>query len=242
MNRINIDVANLIVSYTEFTITFKELLFVNKWWNNVIKKSLFLEKYFILQENIQMYLEDTPKNNYDSMCSMWEKYNSWKWNNNSKLKIEKDIYVDVLDKVNCWCSGIIKNIIVEPSPMENFFEKKMHIRFLGWSHNFDETVKIDKIKPFGTKTIHPFYKYDYLKKIKDTIWILHKYTNNNNWAFAKLEVMEVNNNNIIVCIDQRNYLKITKENIEEKIRICSNGSSLLSRSKDPCLFNRKLKF
>jgi len=90
----------------------------------------------------------------------------------------------------------------------------------------------------GSKTLNPYNKYNSLKKLKHTSWIL--YNTNSCWNFAKLNVLEINTKNIIVKIDGR-YVKITPENIDEKIKICTNANGVLCRN-NKILANRSFKF
>ena len=150
-------------------------------------------------------------------------------------------YVDVLDKVGVWCPGIIKKITVFPNFNETIFEKKMKIEFLGWNDSFNETVTIEKIKPFGTKTINPSNKYNSLKNIKESCWILYKFPGNRKYTFVKIKIIEINEKNIIVKIDD-SLVKITEKNIDNLIKTPTNANSLIFKNKDYDLFNRELKF
>tara|TARA_Y100001970_G_scaffold291693_1_gene429859 strand:- start:426 stop:1151 length:726 start_codon:yes stop_codon:yes gene_type:complete len=241
MNNVPIYVDRLILEFLYFSKDLKNIFFINKYWNELIKKSNFLITYFRLRDNMRMYLEDERMNNFDFLKNKWEKYNSWKWKINHENVIKINQYVDVLDKVNVWCPGIIKNIIIFPNFNETTFEKKMKIQFLGWNDGFDETVSIKKIKPFGSKTINPSNKYESLKKIQEGCWVLYKYPSNQNYIYVKLKTIEVNEKNIIVEIE-RSLVKITKENIDFLIKTPTNANALIFKSKDYELFNRKLKF
>jgi hypothetical protein len=238
MNIIPIDIVNLIFEYLYFSSTTKKIFFINKIFYKTIKQSKFIEKYFIIQERFNMYLEDYLINKHKNFLELWSKYNFWKWENkkNKELVLKKKVYVDVLDKVYCWCPGFVKNIYVNING--NCFEKKMEVEFLGWTDHFNENVTIDKIKPFGSKYLDPLNLYESLKKQKHKCWIL--YNKNNFWNNSRLITIEVNKNNIIVLIDDL-LVKIDEKTIHEKIKVCSNANYVLCKS-DKTIFNRNFDF
>lgn len=241
MNIIPIDVGNIIMNFLYFTRDFQNSLFINKFWNKLIKNSLFLQKYLNLKENLYMYLEDERKNDFPYLKNHWEQYNSWKWGKSNNITIVKNQYVDVLDKVDCWCPAIIKNITIFPDFNETVFEKKMKVEFLGWNNTFDETVNIERIKPFGTKTINPKNKYESIKKIKETCWVLFKPVSYINYYFAKIKPVEINEKNIIVKIDSA-LVKLTKKNIDNLIKTPTNANALIFKDKHYDLYMRNFKF
>jgi len=240
MNTVPIYVDRIILDFLYFSKDLKNIFFINKYWNELIKKSNFLTTYFLLRNNMRMYLEDERMNDFEFLKNKWEKYNSWKWTINQENIIKINQYVDVLDKVNVWSPGIIKNITIFPNFNETVFEKKMKIQFLGWNNDFNETVSIKKIKPFGSKTINPSNKYESLKKIKEGCWVLYKYPSSFNYRYVKLKTKEVNEKNIIVEIDS-SLIKITKENID-LIKTPTNANALIFKCKDYDLLNRRFKF
>jgi hypothetical protein len=188
-----------------------------------------------------MYLEDDHCNDYFYLKQYWELYNSWKWSIQPKFNIEIGQYVDVYDKVNTWCSAKIIKIVIFPNHNNTVFEKKMKVRFLGWDDGFNETVSIEKIKPFGSRTLNPYNKYESLKNIKEKIWVLFKRQYNNRYVYAKLKVVEINTNNIIVKVDEL-YVKITKKNIETLIKVSTNANALIFKNKHYDLYSRNFKF
>lgn len=236
MNNIPIDVVNHLLQYLYFSPTLPNILLTDKIFYKLIRNSLFFKNYNIIREKLFMYLEDNHYYDNKLIIHDWDKYNSWKWDLKQKFSLNTNIYVDVLDKVDCWSPGIIKSMDIQKT--NNTYEKKMHIEFLGWNYNFNEWVTYDKIKPLGSKTLNPYNKYDSLKKLKHTSWIL--YNTNSCWNFAKLNVLEINTKNIIVKIDGR-YVKITPENIDKKIKICTNANGVLCRN-NKILANRSFKF
>jgi hypothetical protein len=240
MNTIPIYVDIIILEFLYFSKDLKNIFFINKYWNELIKKSKFLTTYKLLKENLYMYLEDERMNDFDFLKNSWEKYNSWKWPTSNTNVIKINEYVDVLDKVNVWSPGIIKNITIFPNFNETVFEKKMKIQFLGWNNDFNETVSIKKIKPFGSKTINPSNKYESLKKIKEGCWILYKFPENAKYMFVKIKTIEINKKNIIVKIND-SFVKITETNID-LIKIPTNANALLFKNKDYNLLNRRFKF
>ena len=241
MNVVPIDVARIILDFLYFSKDIKNIFFFNKYWNKLIKNSKFYTTYNLLKENMRMYLEDERMNEFEFLKNYLKKYNSWKWVPNNTKLIKINQYVDVLDKVNIWCPGIIKKITIFPNFNETVFEKKMKIEFLGWNNSFNETVTIEKIQPFGTKTINPSNKYESLKKIKEPCWILYKFPGNRNYIYVKIKIIEINKKNIIVKIDD-SLVKITKKNINNLIKIPTNANALIFKNKDYDLINRKLKF
>ena len=241
MNIIPIDVGNIIMDFLYFSSDFQNTFFINKFWNKLIKKSKFIDKYLILKENLYMYLEDERSNDFPYIKKLWEKYNSWKWEKNNNVNIVVNQYVDVLDKVDCWCPAIIKKIIIFPNHNDTVFEKKMKVEFLGWNDIFNETVTIDKIKPFGTKTINPNYKYESIKNLNESCWVLYKPPSHRTHLFAKIKPVEINKKNIIVKIDG-SLVKITKENIDDLIKTPTNANSLIFKSKHCDLYPRNFKF
>ena len=226
MNYIPIDVVNKIFEYLYFSSTIKKLFFINKIFYKTIKNSNFIEKYFIIQEQFNMYLEDYNTRLRPNFFNIWSNYNLWKWKEkmNKELVLNKKVYVDVLDKVYCWCPARVKNICINVNG--NFFEKKVEIQFLGWTDHFNENVTIEKIRPFGSKYLDPLNLYESLKKQKHKCWVL--YNRNNFWSNAKLRTIEVNKNNIIVLIDDL-YVKINKKNVNKKIKVCSNANYVLCK-------------
>jgi hypothetical protein len=238
MNHIPIDVVNNIFEFLYFSSTTNKLFFINKIFYKTTKKSNFVEKYFIIREQFNMYLEDYLSRKDTSFLELWNKYNLWKWKEkkNKELVLNKNVYVDVLDKVYCWCPGIVKYIYINVN--ENYFEKKIEIEFLGWTDHFNENVTIEKIKPFGSKYLDPLNLYESLKKQKYKCWVLYK--RNLFWNNSKLKTIEVNDNNIIVLIDDL-LVKINKENINKKIKVCSNANNILYKN-DKTITNRNFDF
>jgi hypothetical protein len=237
IKRTPIDVVKEIINYLYFSKSLKNILYVNKTWNNLVKESKFMEEYKIIQENFTMYLEDCSKNNNKNLIKMWNKYNNWKWPENKILSVKLNNYVDVYDKINCWCPAkIIGNSI---HSCDEMFEGKIEVQFLGWYNDFIEYVTIDKIRPLGTKTINPNFKYESLKKLTTYSWIL--YEKSYGWDYAKIKTMEVNENNIIAMIEG-SLVKLTKENIDDKIKICTNANAQLCKKNIELFTNRIYKY
>lgn len=241
MNSIPIDVARIILEFILYSKTIKAVFFINNWWYTLIKNSKFWKKYNIIRENTKMSLEDSNREYNEYLVDNWEKYNGWKWSKKKKLIVGKNVYVDVLDRVNTWCPAIITDIQIIFSDTENSssYSKKMTISFLGWNDSFNEIVDLDKIKPFGSKTIHPVFKYESLKNLKETSWVLYK--SNKTWGFSKMKIKEVNEKNIIVDMEGT-LLKLTKENINSLIKTSTNGNSFLCRKGLFLPYTRELKF
>lgn len=236
MNIIPEDVGNNIINYLCFSSTIHKLFFINKWWNKLIKNSKFLNNYKMVQNNFKMYLEDSRTEENEELLHLWTKYNNWKWKKGIIHTFKKGVYVDVIDKVNTWGHGIIKESSIKIT--NNVFEKKLEIEFLGWSDNYNEKVSIAKIEPFGTMCPCPINLYESLKMQKETTWLLHKKINM--WKQSKVKTMEVNMDNIIVKIDG-SLLKVKKEDMNDIFKICTNATSVLAYKKSDLIF-RNFKY
>ena len=95
-----------------------------------------------------MLKEDNGGHKNHFLIEKWEYYTKWLLPANN-ITLNIGCYVDVLDTINVWSNGIIKNIIiVENNENEQVnYEKKFIIEFLGWNESFNETVSYDKIRP-----------------------------------------------------------------------------------------------
>lgn len=233
------DVVKEIINYLYFSKSLKNILYINKTWYNLIQNSDFVKKYDCVQNNFIMYLEDCSKNNDKNLIKLWNKYNNWKWPEKKNLTLEINNYVDVYDRVNCWCPAKIIGNIIHSNDDCTMFERKIEVQFLGWHNNFNEYVTIDKIKPLGTKTIDPRFKYESLKKLTSYSWIL--YEKSYGWDYGKIKTMEVNTNNIIVMLEG-SLVKLTKENIDDKIRVCTNANAQLCKKNFELFTNRVYKY
>ena len=236
MNIIPEDVGNNIINYLCFSSTIYKLFFINKWWNKLIKNSKFLNNYKMVQNKFKMYLEDSRTEENEKLLHLWTKYNNWKWKKDIVHTFKKGVYVDVLDKVNTWGHGIIKKSCIKI--MNNVYEKKFEIEFLGWSDNYNEQVSITKIEAFGTMCPCPINLYESLKTQKENTWLLHRKINM--WKPSKVKTMEVNMDNIIVKIDH-SLVKIKKEDINNILKICTNATSMLAYKKSDLIF-RNFKY
>jgi hypothetical protein len=237
MNFICIDVGRYIIDFLTFTTTIKDIFFINKWWNTLIKNSHFLQNYKQVKTMLNMYLEDSRSNNNEELLKIWNKYNNWKWPTKSKnITFKISTYVDVLDKVEVWCPAIIKETQIKV--MNNVYEKKFKVEFLGWSKDFNEVVSIDKIKPLGTKYPAPFDLYENLKKQKEFAWVIYK--KSFGWTNVKIKTMEVNKDHIICKMDG-SLIKLNKEDVKNKLHICTNTTSVLCNKKNDLLF-RNFKY
>jgi hypothetical protein len=237
MNFISIDVGNYIIDFLTFSTTIKNIFFINKWWNTLIKNSNFLKNYNQIKTMFYMYLEDSRSNNNNTLLNKWNIYNNWKWPSKSKhITFKRGVYVDVLDKVGVWCPAIIKKTQVKVT--NNIYEKRFEVEFLGWSKTFDEVVTIDKIKPLGTKYPSPNHLYQNLKKQKELVWLIYKKPFG--WTNVKLKTMEVNKDHIICKIDSL-LVKLKEEDVQNKLQICTNTTSVLCNKKSDLLL-RKFKY
>ena len=237
MNFISIDVGYYILDFLTFSNTIENIFFINKWWNTLIKNSNFLKNYKNVATMLKMYLEDSRSNTDEKLAKLWSKYNHWKWPEHAKnITFKRGIYVDVLDKVGVWCPAIIKNTQVKV--MNNIYEKRFEVEFLGWSKTFDEVVTIDKIKPLGTKYPSPNHLYENLKKQKELAWLIYKKPIG--WTNVKIKTMEVNKDHIICKMDG-SLIKLKKEDVKNKLQICTNATSILCNKKSDLLL-RNFKY
>ena len=128
MNFICIDVGRYIIDFLTFSTTIKDIFFINKWWNTLIKNSHFLKNYKQVKTMLNMYLEDRRTNTDEELLKIWNKYNNWKWPIQPKnITFKRSTYVDVLDKVEVWCPAIIKETQIKV--MNNVYEKKFKVEF-----------------------------------------------------------------------------------------------------------------
>lgn len=238
MNSIYNDVEREILSFLINSRSMINVFLINKRWNHLLKSSNFWKTLLLLKENLQMLKEDGDNylNNY--LIEEWEKYTKWLYPiHEFSLKIGD--YVDVLDNVKVWGNGIIKNITLFPndsSPI--FYEKKFNIEFLGWSDSFNEIVNIDKIKPFGTKTLNnQDSKYLCLQNLDEYHWVFFK--EKGNWNKEKIKFHKKNKDNLTFYI--ANSLEIfNKKDIDEKIKPCTNAFALLCNNRFEGLIQRNL--
>jgi len=244
MNKVSKDVARYLLEYIYFSRSIKHLIFINKWWNKTITESKFINNYKKVEENMQMHLEDFKREENKFLLDNWELYNGWKIIKNKYITIKKNAYVDVKDRVNVWSSA--KIIDIEIVQRENTYTKEMEVVFFGWSNRFNEKVDISKIKPFGTKTLNYMNKYENLKELKDWTWVLFKEDKNINyesyWDMVKIKVIEINKNNIIIQKQNNEYCKVTKNNINKKIKCCTDGNSFLCRRGQFYPYYRRITF
>ena len=155
----------------------------------VVKKERFKKKMRMLLEEKDSNLERS----YEKIAMEWEKVNAHKWlirhRRDKNLLIEDEMtpifypgdIVDVKDRIGVW--GVAKIVDLELlTPDMQFIRRhncrrRYKVKFLGWSHNYDEWVLPCKVKPLGTNTLNPLNKIEKLnenseKNIK--IWLLVK--------------------------------------------------------------------
>jgi len=237
MNSIYNDVEREILSFLLNSRSMINVFLINKRWNHLLKSSKFWKTLLLLKENLQMLKEDKGDHKNDFLFDKWEYYTKWLYPIYT-FSLNIGDYVDVLDTVNVWGNGIIKNIAEENEKPGVYYEKKFNIEFLGWNETFNEIVNIDKIKPFGTKTLNnQESKYLYLQNLDDYHWIFLK--ENGNWNKEKIKFNEKKKDELSLYIS--NSLKIfNKKDINEKIRPCTNAFALLCNNRFEGLIQRNL--
>ena len=196
-------------------------------------------KYLNMFHDERLVLKKLEADKRELARDKWEYYTKWlRPVNNFTLNI--GCYVDVLDTVNVWGNGIIKNInIVENNEkQEVYYEKKFHIEFLGWNEYFNEIVSIDKIKPFGTKTlINKESKYLQIQKLDTHHWVFLKI--GEIWNKERIKFNEKKKDELSLYISNRLEI-FNKKDIDEKIRPCTNAFALLYNNRFEGLIQRNL--
>ena len=232
MNIIYKDVEIEILSFLLNSRSMINVSLINKRWNHLFKKSKFWEIFLLLKENLQMLKEDGDNYLNNCLIEEWGKYTKWLYPIND-FSLETGDYVDVLDNINVWGSGIIKDIIFVSDDKENkacvSYEKKFMIEFLGWNDSFNEVVNIDKIQPFGTKTLNnKKSNYLYLQKLDNNHWVFFK--KNGKWNKEKIKFCEKNKDNLTFYI-ANSFEILNKKDIQEKIKPCTNVFALLCNNR-----------
>jgi len=239
MNFIYNDVEGEILSFLINSRSMLDVFLINKRWNNLLKSTKFWNTFLLLKENLQMLKEDNGDHKNHFLIDKWEYYTKWlRPVNNITLNI--GCYVDVLDTINVWTNGIIKNIIiVENNENEQVnYEKKFIIEFLGWDESFNETVSYDKIRPFGTKTlVNKESKYVQIQKLDNYHWVFLK--NEGIWNKEKIKFIKNEKGELTVEI-YNNFELFKKKDINEKIRPCTNAFTLFFNKQFKGLKNRNL--
>ena len=239
MNSIYKDVEREILSFLINSRNMLNVFLINKRWNHLLKSSKFWNTFLLLRENLQMLKEDNDVHKNYFLIDKWDYYTKWLIPVNI-FTLNIGGYVDVLDNVNVWGNGIIKNInIVENNENGQVnFEKKFHIEFLGWNESFNEIVSFDKIEPFGTKTlINRESKYLQIQKLYSYNWIFLK----NEGKWRKEKVKFIKNQKGELHMEIFNNLEIfNKKDVNEMIRPCTNAFSLICSNKFQDLNERNL--
>jgi len=229
MNHIPIELEREILSFLINSREMNTIFLINKMWNNLLKNTKFWKKFLLLIENLNMIQEDNGTTDKFLMDN-WEENTKWIYPPNV-FPPKIGSYVDVLDNINVWSSAIVKNIFILE---EGSYEKRFEVEFLGWSEQFNESVSIEKMKPFGTKTLT---NLDNISKLNDYHWIYYKEFK---WRKIKIKSIQIKKNEILFNID--GSLEIIKKNeIKKNFKPCTNAFSLIINDKFIELENRIFK-
>lgn len=239
MNFIYNDVEGEILSFLINSRSMSNIFLINKRWNHLLKSTKFWNTFLLLKENLKMLKEDNGEHKNYFLLDNWEYYTKWlRPVNNFRLNI--GCCVDVLDAINVWGNGVIKNtIIVENNENEQvYYERKFNIEFLGWNETFNEIVSFDKIKPFGTKTlVNKESKYLQIQKLDNYHWVF--LNTEGIWNKEKIKFIKSEKGELLIEI-YNNLEVFNKKDINEKIRPCTNAFSLICNNRFEGLKRRKL--
>lgn len=243
------DVEIYIYTFLILPLDICKLKCISKYYSAIIDNIPYIKEKKLFINRTHMLLEDTDC--YDAnLADKWEYYHKWNWP--ESIEEEKDYtplwkkgqYVDVLDKIQVWGSGIILEQRFYEYPHNKKIERQYYIQFLGWNLHFNEWVTGDKITFFGSKTINPRNKIESLNNIHKR-WVLYK-KDHETWSLEILKIKENKKNKKVVELTgfRDNIFKIetiTPENIN-KIRSVTNGTVLFSIKNKNFIENRILKY
>tara|TARA_Y100000992_G_C21270485_1_gene496508 strand:+ start:197 stop:952 length:756 start_codon:yes stop_codon:yes gene_type:complete len=210
---------------------------LSKYMKTKVDNVAFVKEKRKLHNRCRMFIEDNSLyyHECEEISGEWEKYYKWNWPKNRAEK-EYDntplwkvgMFVDVLDKINVWGSGIIIDKITDYLPTINQTIVKYSVRFLGWSDSFNEDVTPDKIARFGTKCMNPRCKFDSLKGDHKR-WVL--FNDLGTWKLDSLyiDLGRSTDEKIFAEIYGRE-IEITRKNIDSYIRSVTNATVFLSNA------------
>merc|ERR1711871_570226 len=190
------DVVKIILDFSTTLFNKKSMEMVCKNWKKIGRYIYVVKKEKDLKNKIRMLLEEKDSNlekNYEKIAMEWEKVNAHKWliqhekDKNLFIEDEKTAIfypgdlVDVKDRIGVWGAAKVVDLELLTPDMQfirrNNCRRRYKVKFLGWSHNYDEWVLPCKVKPLGTNTLNPLNKIEKLNENcgKDVkIWLLVK--------------------------------------------------------------------